>query len=183
MADKIPRWLLSAAAVISAFSIAVSVYGIANLYYRIPIWEMLSWLHHYFRQPVWRFLSMPDNGHMLVVPKVLYMVDYELFSVRGGFLIVSSIALILASAAVFSAGAQLGDNWRGAARWCSIVIVAGALLWLGAWENLLSPFQVLVFMCFFFALSSFAGIAGTGIIGADGAERMTWGGLPDHWSC
>ena len=166
MVDKAPRWLLPAAAVISAFSIAVSAYGIANLYYRFPIWEMLSWLHHYFRQPVMRFLSMPDNGHMLVVPKVLYMVDYELFSARGGFLIVSSVVLILASAAVFSAGAKLGDSWRDSSRWCSIVIVAGALLWLAAWENLLSQFQVLVFMCIFFTLSSFAGIAGTGIIGS-----------------
>lgn len=157
-----------------AFSIVVSAYGIANLYYRLPIWEMLSWLHHYFRQPVMRFLVMPDNGHMVVVPKVLYVLDYELFSARGGFLIVSSVVLILASAVVFSAGAKLGDGWRGAARWGSIVIVAGALLWLAAWESLLSPMQVLVFVCFFFALSSFACIAGRGTIGADGVERMTW---------
>jgi hypothetical protein len=174
MVDKASRWWLPAAAVIAALSIVVSAYGIARLYYRFPIWEMLSWLHHYLHESLARFLFLPDNGHMFVVPKALYALDYELFQARGVFLIGCSLVSILASAAVFSAGAELGDRWRDGARWCSIVIVAAGLSWLAAWENLLNPFNLLIFMCFCFTVSSLACLAGPGILQADGAERIPW---------
>jgi hypothetical protein len=174
MNDRASRWLLPAIAALSVLNIVISVRGIADLYYRFPIWEMLSWLHHYFTEPLLRFLLLPDNGHVFAAPKVLYALDYELFRARGVFLIGCSLVSIVGSAAAFSAGARLGGGWGDAARWCSVVAVTAGLSWLAAWENLLNPFNLLIFLCFFFTLSSLACLAGPAIAQAEAGERIPW---------
>ena len=142
-------------------TIAVAVYTIVVSYSSLPWWDTWEYIAAIAKgqsplSPSW--LWRQHNEHRLVIQKLFFVVDLEVFHARQVFLLASIAVIQLLHLGLWAWSMRVLGGWRGALWRCGVGGVAFCIFCPSAWMNYTMGFQVCYVLSPLFATLSFVGL-------------------------
>ncbi|MGD0930177.1 MAG: hypothetical protein ABR902_05945 [Candidatus Korobacteraceae bacterium] len=142
-------------------TIAVAVYTILVSYSSLPWWDTWDYIAAIAQGPgpfspswLWR----QHNEHRLVIQKLFFAIDLEMFHARQVFLLASIVVIQLLHLALWAWSMRALGGWRGNLWRSGVGLVAFCIFSPAPWLNYTMGFQVCYVLSPLFATLSFVGL-------------------------
>jgi len=144
-----------------ACTIAVAVYTTLVSYSSLPWWDTWEYIAAIANgegplSPRW--LWRQHNEHRLVIQKLFFAVDLEMFHARQVFLLSSIIVIQLLHVCLWGWSMRVLGGWRGALWRSGVGLVAFCIFCPSAWLNYTMGFQVCYILLLLFVTLSFVAL-------------------------
>ena len=170
-------------------TIAVAVYTILVSYSSLPWWDTWEYIAAIAKgqdpfSPAW--LWRQHNEHRLVIQKLFFAVDLEIFHARQVFLLASIAVIQLLHLGLWAWSLRVLGEWRGALWRSGVGLLAFCIFSPAPWLNYTMGFQVCYVLSPLFATLSFVGLLLYGTEaqrhpGNPGSSKFLWLSILAAW--
>ncbi|MFZ0311328.1 MAG: hypothetical protein WAL85_01355 [Candidatus Korobacteraceae bacterium] len=170
-------------------TIAVAVYTILVSYSSLPWWDTWEYIAAIAKgqdpfSPAW--LWRQHNEHRLVIQKLFFAVDLEIFHARQVFLLASIAVIQLLHLGLWAWSLRVLGEWRGALWRSGVGLLAFCIFSPAPWLNYTMGFQVCYVLSPLFAKLSFVGLLLYGTEaqrhpGNPGSSKFLWLSILAAW--